>query len=582
MSSDPVRDPSASPEGGEQGAFLTVSGDAVSFLLDALLTCRVANLREGERTAGLMADAKGEVIDTVGLRPVSRGRSANGRRSEEFLVFTRRPEVLEERARALARGTGGLDPEAGQIRVPSKLEFERGAADDEIRLEAASLDSPAAPHLVDAEKPFFLGQGALYETFAGDALPAWEPPEIERGKPLPKSILGAEHERLGVSRWGPFGSCQMPIQYGKGRGAIADEHRATREAAGLYDVSHMIPVIVKGPDARAFLELALGNSVARLPAGRGKYTCLSLPSGAPQDDLYVYCLEAGRKEVFLVVSNSGHESDLYYLEAVAEGKFQIDPEMPLKRFEGEVEFVTKLNEAGSGEKWSEALFSVALQGPKSREILLAAADEADRERLGALEFNRLATGVRLADADNAVVTFTGYTGEPVGYEIYTRAGDLPGVWRVLLAGGATAAGLGARDSTRQEAGLPLFGQEIGGPRDIPFSGLGYRRLVDFRKPFFLGRAGAAERERARTQRVFLLEGQTPRKVSHDWPVYDEEGNLLGQTTSTSTIRPGKTDCVQAYLEESKVRPSQRLLIPPPRRAPKPGEKPKGRPFIVGE
>jgi glycine hydroxymethyltransferase len=205
----------------------------------------------------------------------------------------------------------------------------------------------------------------------------------------------------------------------------------------------------------------------------------------------------------------------------------------------------------------------------------------DRERVAALEFNGLLTGVHLASKDaEAVVTFTGYCGEPVGYEVYTEAEHLVDAWRALHLAGATPAGLGARDSTRQEAGLPLFGHEIDGELDVPLTGGRYPKIVAFQKPFFLGRKGALEAERRRTKRVFLLAGEGPRKVSAGWPIYDGKGAPLGHVTSTSTIRPGKTDVMQGYLEEKSVGLGDRVIVTSPSRTPRAGEAPEGRAFTV--
>lgn len=416
-----------------------------------------------------------------------------------------------------------------------------------------------------------------------NALPRWQPPRIVRPKLLPRSILGPLHEEIGVARWGAFGSCTMPIQYGGGRGAIAEEHTATRRAAALYDVSHMLGITVRGRDAEGFLELVCGNRIGGMKPGSSKYSCISMPDGAPLDDLYVYCLEHNEttgEDVFLVVANSGHEADYYLMKAVAEGAVMIDPENPERRFEGDVDFASRLEEPSWGGRWSAPLFSVALQGPKSLEILLEAVSVEEKARIEGLVFNGLVTSVGMDGVEAAFVSRTGYCGEALGFEIYATAENLPAIWTSLFGRGAVPAGLGARDSTRQEAGLPLFGHEIDGALDIPFSGGRYKRLVDFRKPFFLGREGALERERARTHRVFLLEAEGPRKVSEGWGVYTEEGRLLGHVTSTSTIRPGRTDVAHAYLEESETAEGMSVIVASARKVPVGRGKVEGRRFRV--
>jgi glycine hydroxymethyltransferase len=481
-------------------------------------------------------------------------------------------------------GHAVLDREDPEAKAPGEYAVEAADGDETLAAPEMGLQSAGAGALVDITKPFFVGQRAIEGQFEAKGLRAWAPPHIERPKPLPRTLLGEAHEKLGVAQWGAFGSATMPIQYAAGPNAIPAEHYATRCGAALYDVSHMLPIIVRGRDARAFLEMCLVNSVYGLAPGRCQYTALCRPDGAPQDDLYLNFLEhndATGEDVLLVVGNSGHESDYYLLKALAAGDARIDAEMPGKRFEGEVRFVSRLEGARGKGRWDDPLYSVALQGPKSREIILAAVSEKDRKRVGAMEFNDLLTRVRPASgAGELVVTRTGYAGEPMGFEIYTTAGHLVELWEGLLALGATPAGLGARDSTRQEAGLPLFGHEIDGALRIPLSGGRMPRLVRFEKAFFVGRRGALDAERKRTKRVFLLSAEGPRKVSEGWPVYTPAGEFLGHVTSTSTVRPGRTDAAQAYLEEDKVKVGDKVVVTSPSRVPNEGQAPEGRVFAV--
>ena len=568
-----------------EGRLLYFAGRGIGLALDGLVTCRVSTMRAGEAREGFVLDAEGTVIDTVRIEFAGRTVDASRRiDKDEFRVFCHDAKRVGEYFRLAFEGVAEIDPAFPEARAKCECIIQQATADAEENVRQVSIDSAEAAELVDITKPFFVGQHAIRQRFETRALPDWRAPRIERPRPLGKTLLGAEHERIGVAQWGPFGSAMMPIQYAGGAGAIAAEHLATRCGAALYDVSHMLPVIIKGRDARAFLEMCLVNSVGRLGVGRCQYQAICLPDGTPQDDLYLNYLEhdaATGEDAFLLVGNSGHEADYDYLKAVAAGAVGIDPEMAFKRFEGDVRFVSRLEDTEAKGKWSKPLYSVSLQGPKSREILMSAVRSGDRERIAGLRFNGLATDVRLASKDGvAVVTFTGYCGEPVGYEVYTEGEHLADLWRRLYSGGATPAGLGARDSTRQEAGLPLFGHEIDGELDVPLTGGRYPKIVAFQKPFFLGRKGALEAERRRTKRVFLLAGEGPRKVPAGWPVYDEKGALLGNVTSTSTIRPGKTDVTQGYLEEKSVRSGDRVIVTSPSRMPRAGEAPEGRAFRV--
>jgi glycine hydroxymethyltransferase len=567
------------------GEFFRFRGEGLSIVLDALLTCRLATMAPGDAKRGFLLDPAGRVIDAVAVRYIGRTvQPAPPLDEDEFVLFCHRKDEVAAWLSSAFDGSAVLEPGAPEVKAKCVVAIGPGAGDSALSFEESRLDSPDAARLVDITKPFFVGQRAIAARFPAPALPSWQPPHIERPKPLPKTLLGAVHERIGVSQWGPFGSCTMPIQYAPGPTAIAAEHLATRCSAALYDVSHMLPIIIKGRDARAFLDMCLVNSVSRLRVGRCQYQAICLPDGAPQDDLYLNYLEHDARsgeDVFLLVGNSGHELDYHNLAAVAAGSIAIDPEMAFKCFEGDVHFVSRLETPEPAGPWSQPLYSLSLQGPRSRDVLLDAVDSGDRERIAALKFNTLATGVRIKSTEGEViVTFTGYCGEPAGYEIYATASSLVGLWQALHGRGAVPAGLGARDSTRQEAGLPLFGHEIAGPLEIPLSGGRYPKIVAFHKPFFLGRKGALGAERRRTKRVFLLAADGPRKVSQGWPVYALDGSPLGHVTSTSTIRPAKTDIAQAYLEEARVRMGDKVVVMSPSRPPRPGQPPDGRVFTV--
>ncbi len=556
------------------GVFLKLCGRDAGVLLDELLSARVTGMREGEVKRALLFDESGRQIDTVSVKNMGRHDVETGANEPCYAVCCHRDEAV----RRHIEESGSSKGKPGRKFRMSSLPQVEGMAVGEV-----SFDSSAGRALVDITKPFFVGQSAIEAAFAPAPLPEWQALGQPGRKTPPKTLLGREHERLDVTHWGPFGSATMPIQYGTGPEAIGREHMATRCAAALYDVSHMLPIIIKGRDARAFLETALVAPVSRLAPGRCQYQGMCLPDGTPLDDLYLCYLEHDFRtgeDVYLLIANSGHEDDLYFLEAMAAGSVMIDSVMPFKRFEGDVAFVSRLRESTRAEKWSAPLYSVSVQGPKSREILTAVVSEDQKQRIEALTFNDLATGVTLVGGCNAVVTYTGYCGEPVGYEVYVEGDRLIGLWRALVSAGAKPAGLGARDSTRQEAGLPLFGHEIGGADVIPFTGGRYPKMVAFEKPFFVGRAGALAAKEIQTHRVVLMAGEGPRKVSAGWNVYDEKGNLVGRATSTSTVRPGRSDMAQAYVEEKCAVAGKRLLVASPNRMLSQGKPSGARPFVV--
>ncbi|MHB8764352.1 MAG: glycine cleavage system aminomethyltransferase GcvT [Deferrisomatales bacterium] len=238
-----------------------------------------------------------------------------------------------------------------------------------------------------------------------------------------------------------FAGWEMPLQYPDG---ILKEHLATRRGAGLFDVSHMGRVEVGGADALAFLQHVTSNNAAGLDPDEGQYTFLPTETGGAVDDAYLY--RFARSGYRLVVNAANRERDLAHLAAH-------------RAHFGDVELADRTAETAM----------LALQGPASRGILgglLTAGRLPDPMR------NQLSAAVVAGVA--VEVSRTGYTGEPLGFELFCAAADGPPLWDALVAAGATPCGLGARDTLRLEAGLPLYGHELGrdpAGREIPLFAL---------------------------------------------------------------------------------------------------------------
>ena len=244
---------------------------------------------------------------------------------------------------------------------------------------------------------------------------------------LLKTVLHGKHVALGATMV-DFGGWHMPLQY---RGGIVEEHLATRKGAGLFDVSHMGRFIVRGSGALAFLQHVLSNNAAALDPGFAQYTMIPNDRGGALDDAYLYRFIPG--EYLLVVNAANRTADWRYLQDM------------LPRFPG-----TELEDV------SERMAMISLQGPSSRSILqgligAAALPEPLKNALGSVSV----AGKKI------LVSRTGYTGEPLGFELFLAAADAPGLWDLLHQKGATPVGLGARDTLRLEAGLPLYGHELG-------------------------------------------------------------------------------------------------------------------------
>lgn len=227
-----------------------------------------------------------------------------------------------------------------------------------------------------------------------------------------------------------FGGWEMPIQYPQG---IVQEHLLTRKTAGLFDVSHMARFIVRGKDAKAFLQHILTNNAEALDGHEAgaQYTFIPNASGGAVDDAYLYRFEENAH--VLVVNAANLDKDWDVLRAAS----QAFPDVALT-------------------DRTEEIAMLALQGPRSRDILAAVVES------GALpEPLRNAAGVVTIQGRDVRVARTGYTGEPVCFELFVPAEIAPELWDRLLEEGASPVGLGARDTLRLEAGLPLYGHELG-------------------------------------------------------------------------------------------------------------------------
>ena len=223
------------------------------------------------------------------------------------------------------------------------------------------------------------------------------------------------------------GGWEMPIQYPSG---IVSEHLYTRHACSLFDVSHMGRLLVEGPDRLAFLQHVLSSNVAGLDLNTAQYCIIPASNGSAVDDAYLYRFEEER--YLLVVNAANTDKDLAHLEAA------------LSKFDCTITNITAQYAA------------IAVQGPKSKELLQilsggVAITEPMKNALNTLTFE--GRTVRVAK--------TGYTGEPLGYEVYIESAEAPWLWNRLVELGAKPAGLGARDTLRLEASLPLYGHEMG-------------------------------------------------------------------------------------------------------------------------
>lgn len=353
-----------------------------------------------------------------------------------------------------------------------------------------------------------------------------------------QSPLHEVHAELGAS-FTDFAGWSMPVRYS----SELAEHRAVREAAGLFDLSHMGEIEVRGPEAALALDHAMVGNLSGVKVGRARYTMLCHSTGGVLDDLVVYRLAEQR---FLVVANAGNVAVV-----AAELRDRADG------FSADVD------------DRSAEFALIAVQGPRAPEIVGSVLDGIELDGgLPALKYYASAPAV--VRGHELLLARTGYTGED-GFELYVPPAEAAGVWRILTEAGQPhgllPAGLACRDTLRLEAGMPLYGNELT-VRLTPFeAGLG--RLVKFEKPGdFVGRV-ALEKHRDDLaekpgERVLIgLKGSGRRAPRHGYRVLDGSGahaREIGEVTSGALSPTLGYPIAMAYVDPAHREPGGTLYV----------------------
>lgn len=314
----------------------------------------------------------------------------------------------------------------------------------------------------------------------------------------------------------PFAGWELPVQYTAG---IIEEHMAVRTAAGMFDVSHMGEIICKGEDAVANLNYLLTNDFTDLEVGKARYSPMCNEEGGVVDDLIAY--RTGENEFMLVVNAANKDKDYDWMK---------------KHKTGDVEFADI----------SDTVSQIALQGPKAIGILKRIVKEDDIPN----EYYTIKENVDMLGYKVAIST-TGYTGED-GVEIYMPWDAAPAIWEALYAAGKDEGlipcGLGARDTLRLEAGMPLYGHEMDDtitPREALLS-----IFVKMDKPDFIGKKALEEKNPPARKKVGL-EVVGRGIIREHMDVY-KNGKKIGVTTS-GTMLPFINKAVACALVESDER-----------------------------
>jgi glycine cleavage system T protein (aminomethyltransferase) len=318
------------------------------------------------------------------------------------------------------------------------------------------------------------------------------------------------------ARMTEFAGFEMPVSYS----GIIEEHRAVRSAAGLFDLSHMGEFELRGPHALELLERALTNSAARLAQGQAQYTLLCLESGGAIDDLIVYKL--GPERYMLCVNAANIEADRDRLTELNRGRADF-------------------------RDISDKTALVAIQGPKALEILQATTSVA----LAAVK--RFRTAGAVVAGVQCLIARTGYTGED-GFELFLAGSDAAALFEALLKAGRDQGlmpcGLGARDTLRMEAGLPLYGHEL--DRETTPLEAGLAAFIKFGRNFVGSEALAAEQAAGLRKHLIGIRTQDARSIARQGYPILHNGAEIGVVTSGSFAPGFGRPLAMAYVNDKNI------------------------------
>ncbi|MBC1799614.1 glycine cleavage system aminomethyltransferase GcvT [Listeria booriae] len=316
---------------------------------------------------------------------------------------------------------------------------------------------------------------------------------------LKKTPIFPLYEKYGAKTI-DFGGWDLPVQFQ----GIKAEHEAVRTNAGLFDVSHMGEVTVKGAGSLDFLQKMLSNDISKLKPGKAQYNIMCYETGGVVDDLVVYMI--AENDYLLVVNAANTDKDYEWLAEHATDEVNV-------------------------QNVSLEYGQLALQGPNAEAVLAKLTDA----NLGALGFFGFVDNMEVAGVQ-ALVSRSGYTGED-GFEIYTKAEDAPAVWEAILKEDVLPIGLGARDTLRFEANLALYGQELSKDISPLEAGVGFAVKLQKEADFLGKKALIAQKEAGLTRKsvgIELIDRGIPR---HDYKVFagDKEIGIVTSGTQSPTL-----------------------------------------------
>jgi glycine hydroxymethyltransferase len=503
-----------------------IRGERVRQFLNVVFTSDIEALEPGQSQPTRCYTPQGEVEGTF---------TCNDSNTFLLAIPSEKASMTVAWLRALSDGFVSINEEDLLAKSPGPVIVKETIQDPPVVVEGERED-----HL----KPYYRG----INRGEGEPLPDFKWEAEEESNDLKRTALHAIHVELGA-KMAPFARWDMPLWYT----SVREEHQAVRTAAGVFDVSHMGIFQAEGPDAASFLDSVCGNDISLLSVGQSVYTHFLDPDANVIDDLLVY--RRADEKYLIVVNAANDDKDWAYLNVVRQGSICVDKKRPWVRAFGRGVVLRNLRHPEEGK---DMLVDIALQGPLSRKILLSLqCSEATCKQIRKLKHGELCEAT-LGGID-LVISRTGYTGEKFGYELFVHPYKSVVLWRALLdiggPMGLAPIGLGARDSLRIEAGLPLYGHELAGELNLSVGDAGFRSYVKTYKPWFIGRDRFLEREQARESEIvrFRCVEKGVRMAHYGDPVLDKRGLTIGMVTSCAADRmnllTGQAYIFSKYSEE---------------------------------
>ncbi len=354
-----------------------------------------------------------------------------------------------------------------------------------------------------------------------------------------KTVLYEDHFAFGAgNHMADFAGYLMPLWYS----SISEEHQAVRNTAGIFDCTHMGVFEVSGKNAQAFLNLISTNNVEKLTIGKAQYSFILDFDGNVLDDIIIYKIS---EDNFMVVVNAanGPKINAWFNTISNDERF-----LPLK---------PTINDLRSSKTGAHSRVDIALQGPASRQCL----ENLISDDISNLKpFNSIKTQV---DDMDLIISTTGYTGAKTGFELYVHPDNASELWNLILETGKNLGvmpcGLGARDSLRIEAGLPLYGHELAGDLDISPFEAGYGWAIKLDKPDFIGKDAIVKKVSELNKQVCRIEFpgiKGVRPLRHNDGILNENGVCIGWVLSCAKI--DDKQIALAYISKDEYEVSRKV------------------------